>query len=78
MIVMLYSYDFKPHSPIILVLDQVCTDCLHISGVARRLTQTHGNYTQWSTKRKEQQIKYARESAKRDEEIKELKEFAGE
>lgn len=78
MIVMLYSYDFKPHSPSILVLDQVCTDCLHISGVARRLTQTHGNYTQWSTKRKEQQIKYARESAKRDEEIKELKEFAGE
>ena len=82
MIVTLHLYDFHPHSSITLVfgldVDQVCTDCLHISGVARRLTQTHGNYTQWSTKRKEQQIKYARESAKRDEEIKELKEFAGE
>ena len=55
----------------------MCTDCLHISGVARRLTQTHGNYSQWAAKRKEQQIKYARESAKRAEEIKELKEFAG-
>ncbi|CAE7667303.1 ABCF2, partial [Symbiodinium microadriaticum] len=28
-------------------IDEVCTDVLHISGVARRLTQSHGNYSTW-------------------------------
>jgi len=36
-------------------IDEVCSDCLHISGVARRLTQSHGNYTMWAQRRKEQQ-----------------------
>jgi ATP-binding cassette subfamily F protein 3 len=58
-------------------IDEVCTDCLHISGVAKRLTQSHGNYSAWARRRKEQQVAYARESAKREEEIASLKEFAG-
>ena len=28
-------------------LDECCSDVLHISGAARRLTQSHGNYTAW-------------------------------
>jgi ATP-binding cassette subfamily F protein 3 len=57
-------------------MDEVCTDCLHISGVARRLSQHHGNYSTWALKRKEQQITLARESAKRKDEIEALKEYA--
>lgn len=58
-------------------IDEVCTDCLHISGVARRLTQSHGNYTAWATRRKLQQLTFARETAARQEEIDKLKEYAG-
>jgi ATP-binding cassette subfamily F protein 3 len=58
-------------------IDEVCTDCLHISGVAKRLTQTHGNYSLWATKRQEQQVVLARETARRKEEIEALKEYAG-
>jgi ATP-binding cassette, subfamily F, member 3 len=58
-------------------IDEVCTDCLHISGVARRLTQTHGNYSNWAAKRKEQQTAFAREANLRQIEIDKLKEFSG-
>lgn len=36
-------------------LDDACTDTLHISGVARRLTQSRGSYTAWAARRAEQQ-----------------------
>lgn len=32
-------------------LDAVCTDTLHISGAARRLTQERGNYSAWAKRR---------------------------
>lgn len=32
-------------------LDAVCTDCMHISGAARRLTQTRGTYSAWAKRR---------------------------
>ena len=89
-------------------IDEVCSDCLHISGVARRLTQHHGiylytiypfihpsssriptlyiyicmhlhegNYTHWSVKRREDQLRLGRVREKREEEISTLKEYAG-
>ena len=42
-------------------MDEVCTDCLHISGAAKRLTQYRGNYSKWAKQRKEQQILFAKE-----------------
>jgi ATP-binding cassette subfamily F protein 3 len=36
-------------------LDDACTDVLHISGHAKRLTQQRGSYTTWAKRRKEQQ-----------------------
>ena len=36
-------------------LDSACTDVLHISGHAKRLTQQRGSYTTWAKRRKEQQ-----------------------
>jgi ATPase subunit of ABC transporter with duplicated ATPase domains len=36
-------------------LDSACTDVLHISGYAKRLTQQRGSYTTWAKRRKEQQ-----------------------
>ena len=58
-------------------MDQVCTDVLHISGAARRLTQTRGNYTLWAEVRKQQQVAFAREVALRQGEIDKLQEYAG-
>lgn len=58
-------------------MDEVCTDCLHISGAAKRLTQSRGNYSQWARQRKEQQILFAKEQAQRQEEIDKLREYAG-
>ena len=58
-------------------MDEVCTDCLHISGAAHRLTQCRGNYSKWAKQRKEQQILFAKEQAKRQEEIERLREYAG-
>jgi ATP-binding cassette subfamily F protein 3 len=58
-------------------LDAVSTDVLHVSGVARRLTQQHGNYTAWSGRRAEQQKAFARQAELRRTEIKELREYAG-
>lgn len=58
-------------------MDEVCTDVLHISGVAHRLTQSHGNYSTWAARRKEQQVTFAREVALRQTEISSLREYAG-
>ena len=58
-------------------MDEVCTDCLHISGAARRLTQSKGNYSMWATRRKEEQALFAKEQAKRQAEIESLREYAG-
>lgn len=58
-------------------IDEVCTDMLHISGVSRRLTQSHGSYSTWAARRQEQQVAYAREAALRETEIERLKEYAG-
>lgn len=58
-------------------LDEVCSDVLHISGAARRLTQSHGNYTLWATRRAEQQAVYAKEAMLRSKEVDRMKEFAG-
>jgi ATP-binding cassette, subfamily F, member 3 len=58
-------------------MDEVCTDCLHISGAAKRLTQCRGNYSKWTKQRKEQQELFAKEQAQRQEEIDKLREYAG-
>jgi ATP-binding cassette subfamily F protein 3 len=58
-------------------MDEVCTDCLHISGAARRLTQARGNYSTWAKRRKEEQALFAKEQAARQAEIDTLREYAG-
>jgi ATP-binding cassette subfamily F protein 3 len=58
-------------------MDEVCTDCLHISGAAKRLTQCRGNYSKWAKQRHEQQVLFAKEQAHRKEEIDKLREYAG-
>ena len=58
-------------------LDEICSDTLHISGAARRLTQSHGNYTTWATRRAEQQKAYEKEVTLREGEIDRMKAFAG-
>lgn len=58
-------------------MDEVCTDCLHVSGAAKSLTQAHGNYSKWAKQRKEQQILFAKEQASRQAEIDKLREYAG-
>ena len=58
-------------------IDEVCTDCLHISGVAKRLTQSHGNYSTWFSRRSEQQALFLKETLHRQDQIDKLKEYAG-
>ena len=58
-------------------MDEVCTDCLHVSGIARKLTQSKGNYSLWAKRRKDEQLLFAKEQAKRKEEIEKLREYAG-
>ena len=58
-------------------LFQVCGDVLHVSGVAKRLTQTHGSYSVWAKRRAEQQKAFARTVELRRAEIAELKAYAG-
>ena len=36
-------------------MDEVCSDCLHISGAAKHLTQAQGNYSSWYKRRTELQ-----------------------
>jgi len=49
-------------------LDETCTDMLHISGVAKRLTQHRGSYSVWAERRAEQQ-----KAQKRQVELREAK-----
>ena len=58
-------------------IDEVCSDVLHISGAARRLTQSHGNYSTWAARRAEQKLAYDREVSVRAAKIGSLKEYAG-
>jgi ATP-binding cassette subfamily F protein 3 len=58
-------------------MDEVCSDCLHISGAAHRLTQCRGNYSTWAKRRKEEQALFAKEQAARQSEIDTLREYAG-
>ena len=58
-------------------MDEVCTDCLHISGAAKRLTQSRGNYSTWAKRRKEQQVLFMKEQKQRQDEIDKLREYAG-
>ena len=58
-------------------LDEVCGDILHVSAVAKRLTQTHGSYSTWAARRAEQQKAFARTVELRRAEIAELKSYAG-
>mmetsp|Transcript_21198 Transcript_21198/g.68834 ORF Transcript_21198/g.68834 Transcript_21198/m.68834 type:complete len:708 (+) Transcript_21198:157-2280(+) len=58
-------------------LDAVCGDVLHVSGAAKRLSQTHGSYSTWAKRRAEQQKAFARTVELRRAEIAELKAYAG-
>lgn len=58
-------------------IDEVCKDVLHISGVARRLTQSKGNYSLWASRRAEQQKTYAKEKVLQEAEVKKLEDYAG-
>ena len=58
-------------------LDEVCSDCLHISGASRRLTQSRGNYTTWAKRRRDEQVLFEKEQTRRQAEIDALREYAG-
>jgi len=58
-------------------MDEVCTDCLHISGAAKRLTQAKGNYSIWHKRRTEQQALFYKEQKAKQDEIDRLREYAG-
>ena len=58
-------------------MDEVCTDVLHISGIAKRLTQAKGNFSTWAKRRKEQQILFTKEQKQRQDEVDRLREYAG-
>ena len=58
-------------------LDEVCSDCLHISGASRRLTQSRGNYTTWAKRRRDEQALFEKEQTRRQAEIDSLREYAG-
>merc|ERR1712224_1130513 len=52
-------------------------DMLHISGVARKLTQTKGSYSTWLKRRQEQQKARERQPALEEAEKGKLKEYSG-
>eukprot|EP00930_Biecheleria_cincta_P019325 TRINITY_DN14776_c0_g1_i2.p1 TRINITY_DN14776_c0_g1~~TRINITY_DN14776_c0_g1_i2.p1 ORF type:complete len:729 (+),score=166.40 TRINITY_DN14776_c0_g1_i2:30-2216(+) len=58
-------------------VDEACTDMLHISGVAKRLTQTKGSYSTWAKRRAEQQKARERQLAVEEAEKEKLKDYAG-
>jgi len=58
-------------------IDEACTDMLHISGVARKLTQTKGSYSTWAKRRQEQQKARARQLEVEAAEREKLKEYVG-
>ena len=58
-------------------LDAVCSDSLHISGSARRLTQERGNYSAWAKRRVAKKKAFDAKSNKREIEMDHMKEFIG-
>ena len=56
-------------------LDDVTTDTLHVSGAARKLTQSRGNYSSWAKRREQQQLTHGREMEAKQRDIKELRDF---
>lgn len=58
-------------------LDDAATDTLHVSGVARRLSQVRGSYSLWAGRRAEEQKALQRRVDQRQEKINELKAYAG-
>jgi len=55
--------------------DAVCTDMLHISGAAKRLTLHKGNYEAFEVKRKDMQAQYAKSSELREAKREKLLEY---
>jgi len=60
-----------------MFIDECCTDTLHISGVARRLTQSKGNYSMWAKRRAEQQKARERQLEVEAAEKDKLSEYVG-
>ena len=56
-------------------LDETTSDTLHVSGAARKLTQSRGNYSSWFKRRQQQQLTHSRELEQKQREIKELRDF---
>ena len=56
-------------------LDEVSTDTLHVSGAARKLTQSRGNYSAWAKRREQQQLTFSRAMETKLREIKDLRDF---
>ena len=56
-------------------LDEVTTDTLHVSGAARKLTQSRGNYSSWAKRREQQQLTHGREVESKQRDIKDLRDF---
>ena len=56
-------------------LDEIASDTLHVSGAARRLTQSRGNFSGWAQRRAQQQLTHEREMAQKQNQIKELRSF---
>jgi len=56
-------------------LDEIASDTLHVSGAARRLTQSRGNYSAWAKRRQQQQLTHEREMASKQRMIKDLRDF---
>jgi len=56
-------------------IDETCTDMLHISGAAKRLTQTKGSYTSWAKARADQQRGFAHRTKIRNDEIQKCKDY---
>ena len=56
-------------------LDEVSTDTLHVSGAARQLTQSRGNYSNWAKRREQQQLTHKRELESKLADIKVLRDY---
>ena len=56
-------------------LDETTSDTLHVSGAARKLTQSRANYSTWAQRREQQQLTHSREVESKSREIKELRDF---
>ncbi|KAG1659967.1 hypothetical protein FOA52_010600 [Chlamydomonas sp. UWO 241] len=57
-------------------IEDACTDMMHISGVARRLTQTPGRYSVWAKRREEQQAAWKRKAEIRNAKREKLDSYA--